>query len=755
MSGSELRTRLAQETSKRLDSLRAVLRLPPAAPRRRPGGVETGRFFFAPSEIPAIVEQIRKRSPAASKQLKERADKIVERRFDLLGYQGLDFGREINWSLDPVSGRSAPDRPWPNVPYLDYAVVGDHKVTWELGRHQHLVTLVRAWRLTGEKRYRDEAIAQYRDWKTKNPYPRGIHWTSALEVAFRAISWMWLYALLDREGPKAQEILGELEESCGHAAYYLERYLSYYFSPNTHLLGEAVALYALGQLFRGFEAADKWREKGREVVLEQAGRQVRPDGLYFEQSLYYHVYAIDFLIFFRLIAERNSDPLPSEIAATTGKMAEMLLRLSQGGAPPRFGDDDGGRLFDQGRNRTGHMLDPLSTCALLHGRADLKAAVGEIREETLWLAGAEGGKRWDALVASPSKPSAYRHDDGGWHVLVSGEQPPSALLFDAGPLGALSGGHGHADALSVQLIRNGRDYLTDPGTGRYPHETPERNRFRSTAAHSTLTIDGRGQAEPRGSFGWDRMPQAATELFLDGRMLDFVVARHDAYAPLVHRRWALLFDSGLVFVRDVVEGSGRHAMRQVWRLGAGFRIRGLEPGKVAFEDDRGERLICVSPRESEWAREIYEADWSPCYGQWESAPVVEFHAESETPCERAFVLSVGESAGEYALDVPLDGRGRGLSVYRYSEGETERTLYFQEGKGAWEHEKLRSDARLLVRERRGKTRRVFAAFASFLEAGGKEVFRDAAPLDRFEWSSDGGADASSAAVARKAKTDML
>ena len=28
--------------------------------------------------------------------------------------------------------------------------------------------------------------------------------------------------------------------------------------------------------------------------MDEAKRQVRPDGLYFEQALYYHVYALDF-----------------------------------------------------------------------------------------------------------------------------------------------------------------------------------------------------------------------------------------------------------------------------------------------------------------------------------------------------------------------------------------------------------------------------------------------------------------------------
>ena len=761
MSGEELRTRLAQEANKRLDRLRGFLRLSPAMPRRRAGAAQKGKFFFDPADAAKIAAQIKKQTPGARESLRAQAEKILDRRFDLLGYERLDFGREIDWSLDPVSGRSAPLRPWPTIPYLDYTIVGDHKVTWELGRHQHLTTLARAWRVTGETRFRDEALKQWRGWREANLYPNGIHWTSALEVAFRAISWLWLDALLDDSGPDGKAVHQELEEACGHSALYLERYLSYYFSPNTHLLGEAVALYALGQVFRGFEAAERWRDTGRRVVLEQAAKQVRGDGLYFEQSLYYHVYALDFLVFFRLIAQRNDDPLPVELAATTELMADMLLRLAQGGAAPRFGDDDGGRLFDPHRNRNEHMLDPLAVCALLHGRADLKAAAGEMREETIWLTGLDGCKRWDALVAAPAKPSAYRHDEGGWHVLVSGELPPRALILDAGPLGALSGGHGHADALSVQCIRNGRPWLTDPGAGRYPSETPERDVFRSTAAHSTLRVDGRGQAEPRGSFGWDSMPESVTEMFLDAQLLDFAVARHKGYErlpePVTHRRWALLLHNGLVFVRDVAEGRGRHALEQIWRIGPDFRLAALAPGEVRLATEDGDLLTCVSPQSSDWSREIFEADWSPCYGVWQGAPVVQFSADIEVPCERAVALAPGRTAEARtcSLEQLADGKGQGLSAYRYSDGVSVLTLYFADKAGEWRMGPLRSDARLLAWESDAKGGRLLAAFGSFLEVEGEMVFREAAAVERFEWSAASGADSSSAASARGAKTGAL
>ncbi len=42
-------------------------------------------------------------------------------------------------------------------------------------------------------------------------------------------------------------------------------------------------------------------------MLAEAERQVRPDGVYFEQSLYYHVYALDFFLHTRALAACNGN----------------------------------------------------------------------------------------------------------------------------------------------------------------------------------------------------------------------------------------------------------------------------------------------------------------------------------------------------------------------------------------------------------------------------------------------------------------
>ena len=74
---------------------------------------------------------------------------------------------------------------------------------------------------------------------------------------------------------------------------HLANNLSFYFSPNNHLVGEALALHALGLFFAGFQRAARWERLGARVMREQMDRQIRADGSSFEQSTYYQVYLLD------------------------------------------------------------------------------------------------------------------------------------------------------------------------------------------------------------------------------------------------------------------------------------------------------------------------------------------------------------------------------------------------------------------------------------------------------------------------------
>jgi len=134
------------------------------------------------------------------------AEAICQRRFDLLGYRSLSFGDPMDWHLEPVSGRRAPLVHWSRLDPLDPADVGDSKVVWELNRHQWMVQLGQAYRLTEDERYAETFAAHIREWIRANPLGTGINWASSLEVALRLISWCWALFLFRRAKALSPEL---------------------------------------------------------------------------------------------------------------------------------------------------------------------------------------------------------------------------------------------------------------------------------------------------------------------------------------------------------------------------------------------------------------------------------------------------------------------------------------------------------------------------------------------------------------------
>src|SRR3989454_5952786 len=140
------------------------------------------------------------------------------------------------------------------------------------------------------------------------------------------------------------------------------------------------------------------------------------------------------------------------------------------------------------------------------------------------------------------------------------------LLFFAIPNGIFGkGSHTHNDKLSFVLRVGGQEILCDSGTGCYTRDTTKRNRFRSTAAHNTLLIDGTEQNRidpgPIGLFILGN--EAAVSQIQEGRGARgcFLRASHTGYCSLgvTHTRTIRVVDDERAFViEDELEGEGDH-----------------------------------------------------------------------------------------------------------------------------------------------------------------------------------------------------
>lgn len=731
MPAEELADRVRQQVTARIDAWRYQ--------RGRDFAGELGssvaqappRFFFAPSAVPTLCALLLQRFPASARAIVAQAENILQHRFDLLGFEGLDYGPEIDWHLDLVHGKRAPRRPWFRVKYLDFDEVGDSKITWELNRHQHLVTLAKAYRLTEDDRFARELVAQWKHWHTENPYPIGINWASSLEVGFRSISWIWVYFLLAESPIMTPELRRDWVRSLAVSGRHIETFLSTYFSPNTHLVGEAAALFFLGTLFPELPRAARWKQRGWKLVLESAGKQVRSDGFYFEQSTYYHVYALDMFLHTRVLAAANHVPIPVDFDRTLAKMLAALCLLGRGGVPPRVGDDDGGRWFDPRRNRTEHLLDPLGTGAVLFGRGDFKFFAGSMREETLWLLGARGLADFEILHSSDPSSESVSLGPSGLYLMAEAETGQQ-LVLGAGPQGP---GHGHADALSLELIRNGRALLIDPGTYQYVGDDGERGRYRGTAAHNTMRVDGLDQAERMDPFGWAKPPVVKVERWITAGHFNLFVGSQDGYArlaePVMHRRWVFHRKGQFWLVRDLAQGYGKHQIELAWHLGATLSPVSTKDNLFA---DGQDSLGLATPEGHGWAQSAHRGNWSPVYGRQERATVLTFGFEGALPAEFATLLLPDASLADGMGRLQRVASDASVSAYRYLRAGQQHHFFFPNGDKTWRHGNWASDARFLywTWDRQRGSRLLAMCGGSYVETGGVRVLTSERILDYAE-----------------------
>jgi len=709
MNRAEVGDRLRQELAKRQDAALARLGYNFSSKRQtsETGGSsrsKVGKFFFSGESVDSVLAILCERFPDYVDRTLQKAEMICQHRFDLLGYSGLDYGDPIDWHFDAVHGKRAPRKAFYRIRYLDYSEVGDSKVTWELNRHQHFMTLAKAYRLSRDRRYADEILRQWRHWLADNPYPVGINWASSLEAAFRSLAWIWTYYLL--EGSEASEYGDELLTMLALHGRHIEQYLSTYFSPNTHLIGEGVGLFFMGVLFPALGSAERWKSLGWQIVLGEAERQVRADGFYFEQSTYYHVYALDFFLHAAVLARANGIPTPKRFEDTIERMLTALCLLGRNGPPPRFGDDDGGRLFDSRRNRSEHLLDPLVTGAILFDRADYKAVVGRgFREEAVWLLGPEGVRRWDQLPEADGPIESVVLREAGFHVLTTGR---TQMVVDAGPLGEGSGGHGHADALSVTLQSHSRELLIDPGTYEYIGPAGDRELFRGTSMHNTLRVDTSNQADTNGPFSWERLTESRTERWIRGRSFSLLICSHDGYErldqPVMHRRSVISLKDGIFLVRDVVNGYGRHRLDIGWHLAPDLQL--VEEGVFGLSD--ADLQFALLPAQgTQWARDVRWEFWSPTYGERAPTRMVNFSIEAELPTEFAVLLGTSHGRhsdwGTLARVDSVEGEDVRASSYRYIAKDKDYLFVFGQPDKPWRTSLLSSDAEFVYRGRTAGT----------------------------------------------------
>jgi hypothetical protein len=501
-------------------------------------------------------------------------------------------------------------------------------------------------------------------------------------------------------------------------------------------------LFYLGTLCPEIPAARQWQQTGWKIIQQEIESQVRPDGLHFEQSLYYHVYALDFFLHARLLAARNRIPIPSAMDCVLLKMLNVLKVLAQSGWVEGFGDDDGGRVFNPRRNRVENMADPLAIGAALYD-SDEYAGVAELTEEAVWLFGENAVTRLALRPPAPA-PRSHAFASAGLYIMADDEPCPQQMMIDAGPQGTGRSGHGHCDALSIRFSVNGQRVLIDPGTCVYISDDNDRNLFRGTSAHNTLRVDGLDQALPVGPFAWSSIPAVKTERWIAGKGFDFLVASHDGYGrlpdPVLHQRLIFHAKGGFWFLFDTAQGRQCHLLEIFWHFAPSLRVTNQD-GEITASLPQSIAPATHSPgiallgcRNSAWNAELSSALDSPAYGSKRTTPMACLRSRTVLPAESALLLvplMAGAAPGYFA---DCTEPGSNARAYRYDLTQSTQYVILRDGEGNWTHSRWTSDAELVYCHLRdGRPAHIVMISGSFANWQEQNLVSLQKPAEYVEW----------------------
>jgi hypothetical protein len=522
--------------------------------------------------------------------------------------------RRIDWHRDFRSGHR-----WdPGVLYLDVRVApvpgADIKTPRELSRFQHIAPLA----ALAEGRGAQEFLLQVLDWIDANPRGYGVNWACTMDVALRAIGWIWglrlFEPILAGRFPRALTLVAASLEA--HGAH-IEDNLEYYEeSTGNHYLSNVAGLVYIAAAFPEFEHADRWLLFGAQELVSEMSREVYADGGAHEASTHYHRLVAELFVSGAALIERlpperrarlarvdrrahrvrphlrapassglNLAPtgalLPATFHAKLARMADFTATLMKPHhRVPQFGDNDSARAH--------RLLDPdadvrdhchlLASIGELEGREDLRERGAAAALEGCLVAGgirAPGATHGTApapqarIIHLPNSGIAVARAARAWLALTCGPNGQGGR-----------GGHGHNDNNSFELNVDGHDFVVDGGCPFYSSAPDIRNAFRATAAHNTLSVDGQEQDRwLPGVGGLFRLEERSSpRLRIEG---ETIVGSHRGFGAVHERR--VTVEAARLLIDDWLDVSATRYIH--FNFDPAVRVEHLQelPGEVRCE----------------------------------------------------------------------------------------------------------------------------------------------------------------------------
>jgi hypothetical protein len=533
--------------------------------------------------------------------------------------------------------------------YYGYDIRG----IWEKNRFQWTLTEAIHYRQRNSVHSIEKITTDIRDWVAGNPVGYGANWLCAMEAAIRLANWLCSYELIKDSPGITQDFEKEFLQSIEKHGQYVWQNLEIHLRQplNNHFLADVAGLFYLSVRHPSYRRSKRWLKFSKRELEKQIMKQALPDGVFFENSISYHRFALEIFLYCGILALSRDIVLSTAYWNRLEKMLEFVMYYTRpDGQAPSFGDADNGfwhTLTNDVRNNVNSHRYLLGLGAVIFDRADFKYVSQGLSENYSYLLGGECKENWERLreekVNLESKEFYYGgvyifRKDSAYLALVTANKDPASVQL-----------HKHNDIFSFELCIGDSPFIIDSGTYCYTLDPLMRNYFRSTEAHNTVRIDNAEQhdVEKSGFFSLPRCVIVKNIKWISNSSKDYfegTVDRHKTGRSSVTHKRAVSFDKQYLEwnITDAFEGKGQHNFEWFFHL---HPLCSTFPGQSSSEKQRV-LLIKSSEHQISFAFEsrlhlAIEDSWvSLRFGEKTRATVLKLRSKQDLPFDNTILVKI-------------------------------------------------------------------------------------------------------------------
>jgi uncharacterized heparinase superfamily protein len=339
------------------------------------------------------------------------------------------------------------------------------------------------------------------------------------------------------------------------------------------------------------------------LLEAQIREQILPDGMHFELSAMYQLLVLEALLDVANVSHAFGLRAPANLPGVCRAMLAALDVLTHpDGNIAQFNDA---------------ALDESPAPAELHDYAC----------------------RLDLEHATPTAVGSSWLPHAGYARLCGGRAVAMVDVAEIGP--SYLPAHAHADTLTFELSVGGRRVVVDTGISTY-EANDARQRERGTAAHNTVTVDGRNSSDVWHAFRVGARARILRRSFEAAGSVSMVHGAHDGYRQvgLVHARTWRMHDERLEIV-DEFEGHGPHRLESAFHFSPDCRVH-LRTGSAFVEHVDGAPAVRID-LDPGLAWSVVDYAYHPGFGLSEPAARLVGRVEASLPRTQTHVFHWGEA----------------------------------------------------------------------------------------------------------------